>query len=40
LLATNYSGPPLTPAQLRIDPDWDKLRDDPRFQKLCEEKPK
>ncbi len=40
LLATNYSGPPLTPAQLRIDPDWDKLRGDPRFQKLCEEKPK
>lgn len=28
---------PLTPALLRLDPLWDKLRDDPRFQKLCEE---
>ncbi len=28
---------PLTPAVLRLDPIWDKLRDDPRFQKLCEE---
>jgi len=26
--------PPVTPALLRIDPDWDNLRDDPRFQKL------
>ncbi len=25
---------PLTPALLRIDPLWDKLRDDPRFQQL------
>ena len=31
---------PLTPALLRIDPVWDPLRDDPAFQKLCEEKPK
>jgi TolB-like protein/cytochrome c-type biogenesis protein CcmH/NrfG len=30
----------LTPAKLRIDPDWDSVRKDPRFQKLCEEKPK
>jgi hypothetical protein len=30
----------LTPALLRIDPVWDPLRDDPAFQKLCEEKPK
>jgi tetratricopeptide (TPR) repeat protein len=29
-------GPPLTPALLRLDP----LRSDPRFQKLCEDKPK
>ncbi len=26
---------PLTPALLRIDPLWDKIRDDPRFQKLA-----
>jgi tetratricopeptide (TPR) repeat protein len=31
---------PLTPALLRLDPTWDPLRNDPRFQKLCEEKPK
>jgi len=30
----------LTPALLRLDPQWDLLRGDPRFQKLCEEKPK
>jgi len=30
-------GWPLTPALLRIDPRWDKIRDDPRFQKLCAE---
>ena len=28
----------LTPALLRLNPQWDPLRDDPRFQKLCEEK--
>jgi tetratricopeptide (TPR) repeat protein len=28
----------LTRGQLRIDPFWDPLRKDPRFQKLCEEK--
>src|SRR6266481_5776658 len=28
----------LTPALLRLDPKWDSLRGDPRFQKLCEEK--
>ena len=28
----------VTPAVLRLDPTWDSLRNDPRFQKLCEEK--
>jgi TolB-like protein len=30
--------PPLTPALLRLDPDFDSLRGDPRFKKLCQEK--
>jgi len=29
---------PVTPALLRLDPVWDQIRSDPRFQKLCEEK--
>jgi len=28
----------LTPALLRLDPMFDPLRNDQRFQKLCEEK--
>jgi len=40
LLEISYEGglfgPPLTPALLRLDPDWDNLRGDPRFEKLCQ----
>ncbi len=30
---------PITPASLRLDPDFDSLRGDPRFQKLAEQSP-
>ena len=38
LLHTNYLGPEqfvLTPSILRLDPVWNPLRGDPRFEKLC-----
>jgi tetratricopeptide (TPR) repeat protein len=43
LLSIPYAGAlaegmPLTPALLRLDPMFDRLRNDPRFQKICEEK--
>jgi TolB-like protein/Flp pilus assembly protein TadD len=36
LLSIPYSNP-VTQALLRLDPDWDNLRGDPRFEKLCQE---
>jgi tetratricopeptide (TPR) repeat protein len=36
--SARYRGPPLTPALLRLDPDFDPIRGDPRFQELCKDK--
>jgi TolB-like protein/Tfp pilus assembly protein PilF len=42
LLQIPYYGIPyfgaITPALLRLDPDWDQIRNDPRFQELAAEK--
>src|SRR6266545_3257905 len=37
LLQTPYAGA-ITPALLRLDPVWDQIRNDPRFQQLASEK--
>ena len=40
LLHTSYGGATfLTPAILRLDPTWDPIRDDPRFQELASSPP-
>jgi serine/threonine protein kinase/Flp pilus assembly protein TadD len=39
LLQIPYGGA-ITPALLRLDPIWDQIRNDPAFQKLCQEKQK
>ncbi len=36
LLRTPYGAYPLTQAELRLDPLWDALRDDPRFQAIVD----
>jgi TolB-like protein len=38
LLQIPYGGVPITPAGLRLDPTWDQIRNDPRFQELVAEK--
>jgi serine/threonine-protein kinase len=37
LLQIPYGGA-ITPAMLRLDPVWDQIRNDPRFQELLSEK--
>ena len=36
LLQIPYDRVPITPALLRLDPGWDQIRNDPRFQKLAQ----
>jgi len=38
--ADGIFGVPITPALLRLDPGFDSLRGDPRFEKLCQEQAK
>jgi TolB-like protein/Tfp pilus assembly protein PilF len=38
LLTVPHGYVPTTPALLRLDPEWDPLRGDPRFEKLCSQK--
>jgi serine/threonine-protein kinase len=38
LLQIPYGRPAITPALLRLDPVWDQIRNDPRFQRLTSEK--
>jgi TolB-like protein len=38
LLQVPYGGTPITPAWLRLDPVWDQIRNDPRFQELAAER--
>ena len=38
LFSSEGSGVLITEALLRLDPTWDPIRNDPRFQKLCQDK--
>jgi serine/threonine-protein kinase len=38
LLQIPYANP-ITPASLRLDPVWDQIRNDPRFQELIPSQP-
>ncbi len=39
-LAKIFAPTEITPGLLRLDPVWDPIRDDPRFQELCQDKSK